>query len=235
MFVGENSFVAQQRVLMNQESSEGRRPVATRDARWAQRVATWLLRRGLTPNQVSVMSAVFASVGAVLICLALRRTPSSLSVVAFAVGAFCIQLRLLCNLFDGMIAIEGGKKTPAGEIFNELPDRISDSVLFLGAAYGVGSIEAIALGWAASLFAMSTAYVRLLGVTAGAPSDFVGPFAKQHRMALLTLACVASAAAAFTKHPPDIMLVALAVIAAGSLLTAWRRLRRVVRALETGS
>ena len=51
-----------------------------------------------------------------------------------------MQLRLLCNLFDGMVAIEGGFKTKAGEIFNELPDRFSDAFIFIGAAYSVPAI-----------------------------------------------------------------------------------------------
>jgi phosphatidylglycerophosphate synthase len=40
--------------------------------------------------------------------------------------AACIQLRLLCNLLDCMVAIEGGKSAPTGALFNEMPDRFAD-------------------------------------------------------------------------------------------------------------
>jgi phosphatidylglycerophosphate synthase len=59
-----------------------------------------------------------------------------------------IQLRLLCNLLDGMVAIEGGFKTKTGEIFNELPDRLSDALILIGAAYSVPTVAATHdLGW----------------------------------------------------------------------------------------
>jgi len=41
----------------------------------------------------------------------------------------------VCNLLDGMVAIEGGLKTPAGELFNDVPDRISDPLILVGAGY----------------------------------------------------------------------------------------------------
>ena len=35
------------------------------------------------------------------------------------------------------MAVEGGKKTKTGEIFNEFPDRVADIVLFVCAGYCV--------------------------------------------------------------------------------------------------
>ena len=109
-----------------------------------------------------------------------------------------MQLRLLCNLFDGMVAIEGGFKTKAGEIFNELPDRFSDAFIFIGAGYALPEFAwSRELGWAAAVLAVITAYVRALGASMGAGQHFIGPMAKQQRMALMTAACLISAAAAF--------------------------------------
>ncbi len=63
-----------------------------------------------------------------------------------------IQLRLICNLLDGMVAVEGGMKTACGDIYNDLPDRISDSLIILGIAYGLTGVNhAAELGWAAVL------------------------------------------------------------------------------------
>ena len=49
--------------------------------------------------------------------------------VILLLAALCIQLRLVCNLLDGMVAVEHGKGSPSGPIWNELPDRFAD-VLF---------------------------------------------------------------------------------------------------------
>ena len=75
---------------------------------------------------------------------------------------------------------------------------------------------------------MLTAYIRTTARAAGAPSDFGGPMAKQHRMALATGLAVWCAVL------PDARVVwaVLAVITAGSLLTAWLRLSRAAAALR---
>ena len=40
-------------------------------------------------------------------------------------------------MLDGMVAIEGGRQTKSGEIFNDLPDRIADALIFVCAGYAV--------------------------------------------------------------------------------------------------
>ena len=42
-----------------------------------------------------------------------------------------MQLRLLCNMMDGLVAVEGGLKSKAGDLFNEAPDRIEDVILLV--------------------------------------------------------------------------------------------------------
>ncbi len=37
-----------------------------------------------------------------------------------------VGVALLANLFDGMVAVEGGLGTPSGILFNDFPDRIAD-------------------------------------------------------------------------------------------------------------
>jgi phosphatidylglycerophosphate synthase len=195
-----------------------------------------LVQSGVTPNGISVASTVFASAGAAAL-LWVGENTGAVASAGYVFAALMIQGRLLCNLFDGMVAVEGGKKTVTGEIYNELPDRISDTVLFLGAGYGCGHPWGPTLGLLAALFAIATAYVRLLGVSAGAPHDFTGPMAKQHRMAILTLACLGNAALVpfqtTSQVSSSLMVVALALIGAGALVTAIRRNRRIVRQLRS--
>lgn len=80
---------------------------------------------------------------------------------------------------------------------------------------------------------MLTAYARVLGGAAGARQHFLGPMAKQHRMALLSAAAVV--AAMFDGVPAGrfrVLAVVLSIIIVGLLVTTVRRLHRVRRELE---
>ena len=141
-------------------------------------------------------------------------------------AALGCQMRLLCNLFDGMVAVEGGRSGPDGPFWNEAPDRASDILILVGAGVGAG---APALGWAAAAFAVLTAYVRELGRAEGAPHDYGGPMAKQHRMAVMT-----AAALAFVFLPgTPILAWALWAIVAGAAITAGLRSYRLIRFLRS--
>ncbi|WP_419671255.1 hypothetical protein [Aliarcobacter butzleri] len=39
-----------------------------------------------------------------------------------------------------MVALEGGKSTKSGELFNDIPDRVSDSLLFIALGYSITNI-----------------------------------------------------------------------------------------------
>lgn len=194
---------------------DSRRPIAARGSAFAQRTAAWLASSGITPNAISVLSIAFATAGAA----ALLWLASPWGALLCAAG---IQARLLCNLFDGMVAMEGGKATATGALYNEVPDRIADSVLLIALGYAAGWWW---LGWLAALLAALTAYVRTLGGALGQAQDFRGPMAKQHRMALMTLACLIAPIELALAGSRFALLVAAAVIAAGSALTCWTRLR----------
>ncbi len=191
---------------------EGRRPISTRSAGWARWVARSMADAGLTPNSISV-----ASIGIALIAGVAAWTGIWW---AAAVG---IQLRLLCNLFDGMVAVEGGKATPSGGVYNELPDRLADSFILIGMGYGAGWPQ---LGLWCALGAAVTAYVRVLGASLGTPHYFFGPMAKQHRMALATVTLLLAMKWTF------VLPWSLLVILVGTLLTSALRARAVCRFLE---
>jgi phosphatidylglycerophosphate synthase len=129
-------------------------------------------------------------------------------------------LRLLCNLFDGMVAIEGGKKSDIGSLYNEFPDRIADSLLIVGLGYAIGHPD---LGWFAALVAALTAYVRVFGGSMGLKQTFIGPMAKQHRMAVMTAGLLGNAVEASVYGTHYVLLIALAVIAIGSVATCVTR------------
>jgi phosphatidylglycerophosphate synthase len=155
-----------------------------------------MARLGISPDAISATSVVFAVAGAAAFVIT-ARVEGAARILAFVLAAVGVQLRLLCNLLDGMVAVEHGRGSPVGPIWNELPDRIADVALLAGAGYGaaLGGVGwATAAGWSAAVLAVLTAYVRELGRGLGQPADFSGPGAKPHRMAALTAAAVASAA-----------------------------------------
>lgn len=209
-----------------------RRPIKARDTRWAASIASWLARAGVRPNFISVFSAVFAA-GAGGCLAATPYCEAAGAAVLFVTAALCVQLRLLCNLFDGMVAIEGGFKTKSGEIFNELPDRFADAFILTGLGYASSMWPyGPTLGWLATALALGTAYVRALGAAAGAGQCFLGPMAKQHRMAVVTAASLGAAAACFAGWQTWVLVAALVILVAGTAATLLRRTRWVVRALE---
>ncbi|MCC9608470.1 CDP-alcohol phosphatidyltransferase family protein [Blastopirellula sp. JC732] len=210
------------------EEPAGRRPLKSRQWPFFQWLAAKLANSGVTPNAISV-SSVFAAVLAG-ICLAATSQVESelLRRGLWLAGAVFIQLRLIANLLDGMVAVEGGKASAVGELFNEVPDRLSDPAILIGAglAYGGNPIA----GMAAALIAVFVAYVRAIGASVGVGQVFLGPFAKQQRMALMTLTCVACALLPDAWQPihsdtqMGIAAVALLIVCLGGLVTAVRRL-----------
>ena len=210
-----------------------RRPIQARNSQWAGRVARSLAEIGLRPNHISVLSMFFGALAGACLLLGGRAEPAVARVVLLLSAAGCMQLRLLCNLFDGMVAIERGFKTKSGEVFNELPDRVSDILIFLAAGYSLPYLAWMReLGWAAALLSVLTAYVRAFGGAAGVSQPFCGPMAKQQRMAVMSFACVASALLSATAFSGEIIRIALLVVAVGCNLTIARRALRIIAELE---
>lgn len=194
--------------------------------------AAWLTRRGVRPNQISVCSVLFAALAGLCLLLAAGAEPIAQVGLPIVAAAF-IELRLLCNMLDGMVAIEGGLQTRSGVVFNEVPDRLADTLTLVLAGYALPwAAWGSALGWAAAVLAVLTAYVRALGGSIGLAQDFGGPMAKPHRMHLLAGACVLAGGEALLGSKGLALTVALVLIVVGSALTVARRTVGIVRLLE---
>ncbi len=154
--------------------------------------------------------------------------------MALLLAAAAIQLRLLCNLLDGMLAVEEGFKSKTGDIYNDLPDRVADVLILVGAGYSMRDLPyGSTLGWLAAVMAVFTAYVRLLGGSLGVTQHFIGPMAKQHRMFTLTHRDAArgtSKRCSACRRGP--CASAWRLIVAGSIVTLCRRTRRIVSEVE---
>ena len=211
-----------------------RRPLKSRSTGWAQGLAAALAGAGVSPDLISAASIACAALGGALLLWAGAATSPTLRAALFVGAAVPIQLRLLCNLLDGLVAVEHGRGSSAGPIWNELPDRIAD-VLFLAAAgYAasasgiVGGVEA---GWICAALALTTAYVRELGRGLGFAADFSGPMAKPHRMAALTLTALFSAIEPVWGWRGQGLMIGLVIIALGTALTVARRTATLARRL----
>lgn len=212
------------------DSSEARRPLKVRQANIAQKFAAWLSANSIQPNHISLFSMVFAVVALALFVLFVQEDASIMIIIG---AALAIQGRLLCNLFDGMVAVEGGKSTPSGELFNDIPDRIADPLILIGLGYAATQFPVNAtLGWLAAILAVLTAYTRTLAASVGAPIDFSGPMAKQHRMAVTTIACIVVALEQSIFGSRWSLSIALWLIIFGSLVTTARRARNAYLHLE---
>jgi phosphatidylglycerophosphate synthase len=201
---------------------EARRPLKSRSTQWATAIAGIAVRSGISADAISVISIVFAMAGAA----ALLWYPPPWGLLLCAIG---IQLRLLCNLLDGMVAVEGGRKSKVGALYNEIPDRLADSLFLVALGYAAGEAW---LGWFAALAAAVTAYIRVLGGTLGLAQDFRGPQAKPHRMAVMTIACLLGIAEWFWRAQTQVLLIAAIVIAAGAVLTCVLRTLAIARQLR---
>ncbi len=201
-----------------------RRPIASRNLRVVQWLASSLVRLNVSPNAISIAGMFCAILGG--FAFAATAWWPDWQRAFWLSAAFLIQMRLMANLLDGMVAVESGTASPVGELYNEVPDRVSDAALLIGAGYAVGGD--VALGFTAACVAIFTAYVRAMGKAAGAPQDYRGPMAKPQRMFVLTVLGVYLGVAPldWQAHWGDwgILASGLALIISLGIVTAVRRL-----------
>lgn len=204
------------------EKTTARRPLKSRQTAWAKNLSRVIAHAGISPNMISFFSMVFAALSLVAAISGGR--------AGAILAALFIQMRLICNLMDGMVAVEFGKKSKTGDLWNDVPDRFADVVIILGAGYlSKGQPYAIELAWANGVLAVMTAYLRVLGASLKSPHYYIGPMAKPHRMAILTGAFIIEAI-----YPNGVVIyAALIIMVVGQVVTCFRRLSKITHDLET--
>lgn len=207
-----------------------RRPIASRNTRLATATAKWLSEKDVTPNQISQASVFFATMAGLAFWVS-GISDGAVYVASLLIAAFGCQLRLACNLLDGMVAVEGGKGSPDGPFWNEAPDRLADALILVGLGGATGSWW---LGWAAATAAVGTAYIRELGSAQGFASDFTGPMAKPQRMATATAGSVIAIFLPMVFGQETLKIV-LGIIAIGTVITIVLRSQKLLKALRDAS
>jgi CDP-diacylglycerol--glycerol-3-phosphate 3-phosphatidyltransferase len=128
-----------------------------------------------------------------------------------------VAARLAFANLDGSVARASGRATRWGSVVNELGDRAAD----LGLLAGALPRAPLPLVVAAMLAAVLPSWISLAGAAAGSRRVNGGPMGKTERSVVMSFAAVTGA-----------IVPGLAVIAAGSLLTAGLRLRQVAADLR---
>lgn len=196
-----------------------RRPIAAAFRRTARGAVRLCVRWRVHPDVVSYLSIVASAIAAVLFWGS-GRMPWCLLVAPL----FC-YVRLWLNMLDGMVALASRQASPRGEILNDLPDRISDVLIFAGVAHSGIATPPVAY-WTAIL-ALLTAYVGTLGQAVGVQREFSGVMSKPWRMVVLHAGAWWTLATA----QPAIDQACVLIIA-GCIQTIVIRLRRILTALH---
>jgi phosphatidylglycerophosphate synthase len=197
-----------------------RRPIANAFRSTARGAVRVCVRRQIHPDVISYLSIVASALAAVLFW----RSSSSPWLLIVA-PVFC-YVRLWLNMLDGMVAIASRQATARGEILNDLPDRVSDVLIFAGIAHsGLGAPH---LGYWTAIFALLAAYVGTLGQAVGVQREFSGVMSKPWRMVVLH----AGAWCALATGRAAIIDWTCVIIIAGCIQTIAVRLRRILDALH---
>lgn len=213
---------------MPNDHGVSRRPIAQLFRATAQTATRLCLRAGIHPDAISYLSVVAAVAAA--ICFWKSFAHPALLMVA---PLFCF-LRLWLNMLDGMVAIAAGKTSARGELVNDLPDRISDVVIFVGVAHS-GWMNSL-LGYWSAIFALLTAYVGLFGQALGVQREYSGMMSKPWRMVALGIgAWITFASQSVPIQRFSILDLTCLFIIAGCLRTIFVRLKRILIALHNKS
>jgi len=201
-----------------------RRPIAAAFRRTADGATRFCVRHEIHPDAVSYLSILAAIVAA--ICFWKSGEIRWLLVVA---PLFC-YLRLWFNMLDGMVAVAAGKASRRGEILNDLPDRISDVIIFVGVAHS-GLMNRIFSYWA-TIAALLTAYVGLFGQALGVQREFGGIMSKPWRMVALHIGAWLEFLSYRSFGGFTILDWTCFIVIAGCVQTIVVRLKRIAAALQ---
>jgi len=83
-----------------------------------------------------------------------------------------------------VVAIERGKKSKVGELYNESPGRDANSMFLVALGYEIDAAGRLAGR------ARSPPPIPACSATFGVAQDFGGPLAKQHRPFVMTMGCL---------------------------------------------
>lgn len=209
---------------MSDYEPTSRRPIADRFRQTANAATKFCVRSGIHPDTISYLSIAAAFLAAV--CFWISAHHRWLLIIA---PLFC-YLRLWFNMLDGMVAVAANKASRRGEILNDLPDRVSDIIIFAGVAHS-GWMEPLWGYWAA-IFAVLTAYVGLFGQALGGQRQFGGTMSKPWRMVALHVGAWLTFLLQRQPERFSILDLTCLIVIIGCIQTIVVRLKRITAGLQ---
>jgi CDP-diacylglycerol---glycerol-3-phosphate 3-phosphatidyltransferase len=182
-------------------------------------IGAWLLRRGLTPNAVTVLGTVGS------VAVSLWFIPRG---QLFA-GAALVTAFVLFDLIDGAMARAQGGGTKFGAVLDASCDRIADGALFAAIAwwaFGAGEHGLAAATLVSLVGAQVTSYVKARAEASGLSAD--GGLAERAERFIVALVGVGLHGLGV----PYILPVALYLLAALVTITVVQRILAVSRAAK---
>ena len=177
-----------------------------------------LARTSITPNTVTWLGLLIAAGAGALIGTG----------HAFAAG-FVMLVGGYLDIIDGALARSTGKASRFGAILDSTLDRLGEAAVLLGllvlyaGQQSVAGIVVVGIVWVASVL---VSYIRARAEAMGLECE-VGFFTRAERVIVLALGLLLSSI-------NNVLLVALCVIAALSVVTVVQRLRHVWWQTKTG-
>jgi len=178
-------------------------------------IGAWLVRRGLTPDAVTLIGTF----GAVTAALTLYTTGY------LVVGTVLIGLFVLFDMLDGAMARAQGGGTRFGAVLDATCDRVADGAVFAALTWWAFTLgDSLPLA-AAALLCLVTSQVTSYAKARAEASGFAAPRGLVERPSRLVI--VLTGAGLTGLGVPWAIQVAMYVLAVGSIITVVQRVLAV--------
>ena len=148
-----------------------------------RRVEDFAVRRGVSPNALTLAGVGFGAVTGVALVAG-----NTVPLLWLAVAPLALA-RMACNAIDGSLARRTGQQSRRGAALNELGDRVADAVTFAALAPAIGATLSLLV----VLVALATSLVAVTGHALVGQRIGAGPMGKPDRVAVIATAATVAA------------------------------------------
>ncbi|MFD6419087.1 phosphatidylinositol phosphate synthase [Streptomyces sp. NPDC060194] len=186
--------------------------------------ASFLLRRGVSPDAVTLVGTAGVVAGALVF----------FPLGEFFWGTIVITLFVFSDLVDGNMARQAGTSSPWGAFLDSTLDRVADAAIFGGIAlwYAAGGENTMLC--AVAIFCLASgqvvSYTKARGESIGLPVAVNGLIERAERLVITLVAAGVAGLHAFGVPFVEVLLpIALWVVAVGSAVTLGQRVVTIRR------
>jgi len=202
---------------------------------WLRRCFSWLTQplvaflvwSGVSPNAITIASAVIATGAAVAVAYG-----------QMGLGGWLFACSALCDFLDGHVARATHRSSAHGALLDSVLDRYVEAVLFIGLAWFYRGSWLLLCVLAALSGSLLVSYVRARGEALGVRFQNVGIVQRPERVVLLALALTLSPALDVALDPAGahpiyrLVAAALAILAVTTHISAVQRFAYAHRQLS---